>query len=268
MSSRERAEFAEETVEYPRGDGVVREILVGWLDGRGRQRVKDIEYRLPGGEMFRLSDVLPEGVRLFRLGDPIPPTMDLEDRSLSYSRIGRVPSVKEKKFPPWARGYRYEQRKEEFFSSPGAFLGLFHEIGHLRRREEEGREELPRRRERELRLRAEGLTPLVGKDREDFLLVLQEERDAWAFALRLLRELRRRGIDLEPELQTKEDILTFVHAKLHSYERAIETKERRRERQEQLISALRGLENGISELAEEFVREQVRPMRERREREH
>lgn len=65
-------------------------------------------------------------------------------------------------------------------------------------------------------VRSEKIKPLV----EDFV---REERDAWAHAIKVLRFLRKQGLDLEPELQTPEDFKNLVHNALGTYQTLIES---------------------------------------------
>lgn len=55
---------------------------------------------------------------------------------------------------------------------------------------------------------------------EDFI---REERDAWAHALRVLRFLRQRGFDLEPELKSLKDIQDMIHHCLGTYQANLQT---------------------------------------------
>ncbi len=50
----------------------------------------------------------------------------------------------------------------------------------------------------------------------------REERDAWAHAIKALRFLRSKGVDLEPELKTLTDIKEYIHNYLASYQIGIE----------------------------------------------
>jgi len=49
----------------------------------------------------------------------------------------------------------------------------------------------------------------------------KEERDAWAHAIKLLRFYRKKGIDLEPQLDTKEDTRDYIEKRLKTYEDAV-----------------------------------------------
>ena len=44
------------------------------------------------------------------------------------------------------------------------------------------------------------------------------ERDASAYAIRVIRALRKQGFDLEPELKTITDFKAIVHESLASYQ--------------------------------------------------
>jgi hypothetical protein len=50
----------------------------------------------------------------------------------------------------------------------------------------------------------------------------QDERDAWAHALKTLRYLRRRGIDLEPGMKTLSDFQEYIGPCLDSHQKDIE----------------------------------------------
>lgn len=49
----------------------------------------------------------------------------------------------------------------------------------------------------------------------------REERDAWAHAIRVLRFLRKKGIDIEPSLKSLEDIQEVIYPCLQTYQDAI-----------------------------------------------
>lgn len=53
-----------------------------------------------------------------------------------------------------------------------------------------------------------------------------QERDAWAHAIKTLRFLRRKGIDLEPELKTPEDFKEVVQEALQTYQQSLENEVR------------------------------------------
>ena len=51
---------------------------------------------------------------------------------------------------------------------------------------------------------------------------IAEERDAWAHALRMMRFLRRRGLDIEPEFKKLADIKEHIDPCLGSYQKGLE----------------------------------------------
>lgn len=65
-------------------------------------------------------------------------------------------------------------------------------------------------------IQSDKVKPLI----EDYV---REERDAWAHALRVLRFLRKRGFDLEPELKSVKDIENIVDRCLSTYQISIDT---------------------------------------------
>ncbi len=52
---------------------------------------------------------------------------------------------------------------------------------------------------------------------------VREERDAWAHAIKVLRFLRQKGFDLEPQLKTLKDVEDHIHPKLGTYQESLET---------------------------------------------
>lgn len=52
----------------------------------------------------------------------------------------------------------------------------------------------------------------------------KEERDAWAHALLMLRFLRKRGVDLEPEMKSFSDFKDYIEPCLESYQRSVGSK--------------------------------------------
>lgn len=49
------------------------------------------------------------------------------------------------------------------------------------------------------------------------------ERDAWSYALRVLRLLRKRGFDLEPGLRNLQDVKDFIYPHLENYQHSIQS---------------------------------------------
>lgn len=57
------------------------------------------------------------------------------------------------------------------------------------------------------------------KAREEYI---GEERDAWAHALRMMRFLRQKGLDIEPELRKLADVKEYIDPCLGSYQKGLE----------------------------------------------
>lgn len=68
-----------------------------------------------------------------------------------------------------------------------------------------------------LKIRSDRLPSLIGG-------YVASERDAWAHALRVLRFLRAQGIDLEPGLQSPEDITEYIHHCLATYQADLDSR--------------------------------------------
>lgn len=166
----------------------------------GYRPVRNIDF-LSEGKVFSFLSLLPSNVRIFEkqgimLGARA--FFNPEEQKIIYSR------EKSRR--------NQEQGTESFFKPEGALFDLLHEIGH-----------------------SHSITPekwnallSANIDSEDRLseasaeLILQEERNAHAYALRELKKLRRQGIDLEPNLRTFGDLHRYIHGIL-----AIEQKHRR-----------------------------------------
>jgi hypothetical protein len=65
-----------------------------------------------------------------------------------------------------------------------------------------------------VRLNSDKLNNLI-KDHVD------QERDAWANAIRIIRFFRKKGIDLEPQLKTLKDFQGYIYTKLATYDKVI-----------------------------------------------
>lgn len=120
-------------------------------------------------------------------------------------------------------------------SKPGGVLSLLHEIGHSQLREK-GKEVDDARMDLEIsideavekkRTKArkgerliyvedkKGKKIIVPVDEEEYLnyhmLNAEHERESWAFALKILRKMRREGFDLEPTLKNTKQLNHFIH---------------------------------------------------------
>lgn len=112
--------------------------------------------------------------------------------------------------------------RDKLVDEKGFFLGLLHEIGHAQEVSTLTNEEARARAEVQKRM-LDPETP--GKEKERATqAVVNNERDAWAWALRKFRELRRKGVDLEPELKTRQDLLRGINKCLKTHENLADPK--------------------------------------------
>ena len=102
---------------------------------------------------------------------------------------------------------------ENFFEVSGTLYVLLHEIGHVF--------QAPNKRYGELEnLKISGEAVNEEALANEYLnIISQIERDAHNFAIKKLRQLRREGIDLEPDFKTLGDIGRFVRQVLSTYEK-------------------------------------------------
>lgn len=110
----------------------------------------------------------------------------------------------------------------DYLKMKGAFLGLLHEIGHS---QQPGLNDLELIEEMFLRgqgsitssERGKGILEAEPADIEKYIdVVIQNERNAWAFALRTYRNLLKQGIDVEPDMDLRE-IFSSIKDALRSY---------------------------------------------------
>jgi len=98
---------------------------------------------------------------------------------------------------------------------PTAILGILHEIGHI----EKGISQ----EEFYLHQKLEEKETLRPKEREIYgEIVIRHERDAWAYALKQYRDLKKQGFDLYPQAENNQEILDFVDKCLDTYMKKLE----------------------------------------------
>lgn len=69
------------------------------------------------------------------------------------------------------------------------------------------------------------------------------ERDAWAHAIRVIRFLRKQGVDLEPQLETLDDFKDIIGSCLETYQRSVE---------DMIISSERGVRFARQEIQDKI----------------
>jgi len=131
-------------------------------------------------------------------------------------------------------------------SEPGDLLKLLHEIGHANSKPEHGTPFLYLRKEIEALARVAQKnkrkkpkkneiltlaknkkgsrvpTPILLEKFEKYVRArAEDERNAWAFALRQLIKYRSEGVNLEPQFDTTRKLDDFVHLNLADYEQSL-----------------------------------------------
>lgn len=193
-SQAESAEQQKEVRTYNYGNGKVTEILAE-TTMPGSRVVSTLEFKISDAKVFDFLALLPEGYSLEKRRSLGTSVVDPYKGKLVYGEDRLV----EGGFVP-------------FFSQPGAFLELLHELGHIDSIENAIRAKNPK---------SEQERESIAKE----LIEVEDERDAWAYAVKLLRKLRAEGIDLEPKLDNEAKIAQAVHLGGH---RTLEKKERAR----------------------------------------
>ena len=105
-----------------------------------------------------------------------------------------------------------EVKMADFLSASNSMYALLHEIGHGKN------PELVSLNEKLKALEQKQLGEADPEENELYLsLVIDEERRAHAWALGKLRELRKRQMDIEPDIKTFKDLSEFIHYSLKVY---------------------------------------------------
>ncbi len=176
----ESAEQQKEVCTYDYGNSNVTEIL-GETTMPGSRIVSGLEFKTHNAKVFDFLTLLPEGYSLEKRQSLGTSFIDAVKKKLVHSEDRLV----EGGFAP-------------FFSQPGAFLELLHELGHIDSIENA----------------IKARNPKSDQERESIaeeLMKTEDERDAWAYAVKMLRKLRAEGINLEPELDSEAKIAQSVH---------------------------------------------------------
>ena len=199
-----------------RGNGVIQvitepEIIHSYPDENGFEvteltgfrPVRDVRFILPDGTTFSFFSILPPTVQIFEKQGILIGSrafFDPEQQRIVYSR---------------EKSARDQPGTESFFKPDGALFDLLHEIGHSHSVTSEKIVDWKL-------LFHEDINQEEHSAEKRIDLILQEERNAHAYALRKLLQIRKRGIDLEPNLETLGDLHRYIHGIL-----AIEQKRRR-----------------------------------------
>lgn len=208
----ERDSGLPKTKDYPYGEGLIRERTVENIGEKSAY--VSLEYIDPSGKSIRFNDLLPDGWNLYHSGRVNTLTAirfkffdEKETGSVSFgNKVGE--------FKRDSNDIK-DDASYQFFEKPGDIFKLLHEIGHAQsERSPQEWKDMERVRQRQA----------IGENPNEVIwkrLVLPEERNAWAFAISTLRELRRQGIDCEPEIKNNSDLARFMHMHLSSYEQFV-----------------------------------------------
>jgi len=163
-------------------------------------RVPEIEYVSPEGNRLRLGSLLPENRQesFARRDGRLAPRLFYQ----RFEREGAVIYGKVTRRLEADASGQVTEKIEPFFESPTALFELLHEVGHARQEPNRAEQRAPSE---------------TGEDS----WIIQRERDAWAYAVRVVREQRDKGVDLAPGLDTVEKLLTSVHVALGTYEEGV-----------------------------------------------
>ena len=164
----------------------------------GKRPVKQLTFVSQDGQKADILSLLPEGVHILERLLPMigaAALFDPETRTIQYPRESFIDK----------ENYGSSYKRE------GALFTLLHEIGHSRSMTPEKTESW--------KALEDALIDASDDTQLDHYvaMVVEEERNANAYALRQLRELRTQGIDLAPELRTFKDMHNFIHNSLEHY---------------------------------------------------
>jgi len=188
--------------------------------GLVNREISDIKLINKKGESYSLKDELPRKGKFIEVAGLGTAEEILTQKNgvwFPEAYIDVVPRKKETTIgSEWVE-------KDFLKEKEGAFLSVYHEIAHLRRRSRLFKSLSLKKRFEELKrfelIAASRHRMLSKKDKERYEeLVLGEERLCWAFALRKIRELRKKGFNVEPTFDSPLKLKEFLHFWLHSYE--------------------------------------------------
>lgn len=218
---------AEEIIErqYSYGGATIIERMPASESGDDYELLDDLIFRTPDGvEVSAFSIANPSGLRIaIERNDLIK-----KRESGYYVLISHVVSMpRSMHFPRELEedGSFDEEKLDEYplWSRPGDWLLLLHEISHAvvacshLQRYVQNQAYRDRVHAFHKALCAGEVFGVVADYEEYIARVIREERDAWAYALRILRVFRQMGIDFEPDLPNTRDLDALVHTRIGSY---------------------------------------------------
>ncbi len=194
---------------------------------REERLVPDIEYRTADGKIVSVRSLIPGSWNLSTVerGDLF--NADIFSRRIQYGQRHDTSvfspgheRVEAKAAPYIPEGRTIEENKPEpALTSRGFFMNILHEAGHAHAFEDMAPEEKREFARTVGELNARSSREYSERDKAAYRdIVVQNERDAWAWAVKKLRELRSQGIDLAPEFRTKDELFHGIRAAVRNYE--------------------------------------------------
>lgn len=197
------------TNEYHHGPNLVREQLApndrirnfGRFRGPDRVLVPGIDFIRPDSQSFSFYSIMPPGYVFRKMEGEGSPTIGTNE--IDYFEYLNIHLLDRNNNLVTATG--------KFFEKPGSFFGLLHEIGHASMR--------ATLTEKEQIKRSMPIFILKPDEVEKHVIdLLQEERDASAFAANFIHTKRQEGWDFEPEIKTREQLQWLIYGPLASHE--------------------------------------------------
>lgn len=197
--------------------------------------VLDFIYETPEGRNFSFKSVLPQGWKLLRkTRDTLE--ADTENREIiygdhqlllnNYSIPEGEPLPESIETDELMRRVDVSTRMVMEVASPpqmdrkGFFISLLHEFGHAHAFEAMSSEDKQRSLEARGKLVYKKKNEMTEEERSlHQKYIVQNEKDAWQWALEKLQELRNMRVNLAPEITTNEEMYAAIEGALTTYER-------------------------------------------------
>ncbi len=229
-SVQEQPRFVEEKERF---GAKVREVFKSEPNSL-QDEIEDIEYETGDGKITSIKSLLPREWKMVRssfLGMDRPMVASFAEKTVAYGENYWIPKAFiVPKGEPLPEPVRREDFIREVFPGPrgvlelssapqiernGFFISLLHEIGHSQVFENMSEEEQAKFLEHVSDLSNKRKSQYAEQDKKT---EIENERKSWAWALKEFRQLKRGGVDLEPELDSPDKLLRGIHAALDTRE--------------------------------------------------
>lgn len=206
------------------------------VDGLKVDKIVDIQITTEDGHIFSINKLLPEDWNLIRYGKKglcANPTQKIIIYGESGMELNEYTIPNDQLLPESTDEENFSRRVikserlviEVHESKPilhkGFFIKLLHEIGHAincTKMSQDQIEQLLNIRKKNIesgKLTIQQLEQLP--DNDEYKIVLNDEQNAWDWALTTYKSLKTQGIDLAPEFTSEIDIVNFIEEHLESY---------------------------------------------------